>query len=138
MVNMTTSNPQTLSDHIDRFIVDSGLAHDFVKGDANTMVHGEEGDYPSLAMLAKNAQANIELIVEQRLAGMVVRKYSFANTTELEVKHNLGTKYYETTIVNLAGDNVYAKTIYVNDNQFNISFTENEAGILLIKFFKFD
>lgn len=132
---MSTSKPQTLAEYIDRFIKDASLAHDFVKGDATTMVHGEDGDYPSLAMLAANAQNQLQLIVEQQLSGMVVRKYNFINTNALVVKHGLGTKLFEVTLINSEDDRLHAAVEVVDENEFHIIFTENEAGVLLVKFF---
>jgi hypothetical protein len=48
---------ESLQQTIDRFIVDADLAHDFVKGDKNTLVAGEDGPYPSAAMLVALIEA---------------------------------------------------------------------------------
>jgi len=133
---MSNSTPQeTLAWHIDRFITDSGLAHDFVKGDENLMVQGEAGAYPSLAKLAKDAKIQIDLIAEQRLGGLVVRKYTFAATQMLNIKHDLNTELFSMTIMNDVKDILHAPFEPIDSNEFTIHFTEPESGIVIIQFF---
>lgn len=125
-----------LSWYIDRFITDSGLAHDFVRGDDTVMVHGEDGDYPSLAMLAKLALQKLDTISEQRFAGMVIRKYSFGPMVGMVINHGLNTPIYEVFIINEDGDIVHPMLDTIDNNNFVVEFTEPEKGTMIVKFYE--
>ncbi len=56
---MTDVN-ERLGQVIDHFIEDAARVHDFVKGDKTIIVYGEDGPYPSAAMMAATLQQKFD------------------------------------------------------------------------------
>jgi hypothetical protein len=63
--------PTNLNDLLVKFRADVALVNEFVRGDATVMVHGDDGNYPSLAKIAADAQLAINAI-DATLAGKEV------------------------------------------------------------------
>ena len=72
MANPPDPTPQTpqaiLQAAILQFQIDAGLVHEFAKGDATVTVVGADGDYPSLAKLAADAQAYLDSAIQAQVA----------------------------------------------------------------------
>lgn len=134
---MSQSPQEQLQSQIVRFINDSDLVHEFVKGDDTVTVHGEKGDYPSLAKLVKDIKAGFQKIPETRFNGMVVRRYQFPISTVLKIRHSLGTKIFDFYVVNGDGDKLLAVPFEaVDENNLQISFTEPEKGYLVVTYYE--
>lgn len=140
---MTTQDPNlTLEEVIDRFVVDTSLAHDFVKGDENLDVVGEEGTYPSLAKIAKNANAMIDkahLAIQTIIsdnAGMKVMRFDFDMASRVAFVHNAGTMNYLMKVINTDGNELCSIPVYsVDDDAVVIDFAEPEAGMAILQLF---
>lgn len=128
---------EQLQSQIVRFIDDSNLVHEFVKGDDTVTVHGEKGDYPSLAKLVKDIKAGFQRISETRFNGMVVRRYAFPPATELKIKHGMGTRIFDFFVINADGDRLVAVPAQaVDENNLQITFTEPEKGDLIVTYYE--
>jgi hypothetical protein len=139
---MPTNDPNnTLSSVIERFITDTGLAHDFVKGDENLDVVGSEGTYPSLAKIAKQARqlvSTVEQAVQiklQEMAGLKVIKYAFDEALQVNFKHDSGANYYDITIIGADGVIVHAPHAPVDDNNIVVDFNVPEGGVAILKLY---
>jgi len=151
-------NPN-LNDVLNKFQLDVGLVHDFVKGDENVVVVGDEGTYPSLAKIAADSISNINTVVQtgqDNLALMqvaidtiindyqlallslarvsAVRIFNFDLSLEWVVEHNLNTLSFSEVIFNVLGERVYAPITIIDNNRFKIEFTEPEAGVITVTF----
>jgi hypothetical protein len=63
---MTESATKTqLAQAIDQFLIDSGLVHDFVKGDKTVIVQGANGPYPSAAGLVSIISQQFDALFAQ-------------------------------------------------------------------------
>ena len=134
---MSQSPQELLKGQIVRFIDDSNLVHDFVKGDDTVTIHGEAGDYPSLAKLIKDIKAGFQRISQSRFNGMVVRRYEFPPSTNLKIKHSLGTKFFDFTIVNSDGARLIGcPALAVDENNIEITFSEIEKGYLVVTYYE--
>lgn len=143
---MPTTNPipqLSFADLILRFKTDCALAHDFVRGDANLDVVGEDGAYPSLAKLIANIQTNIQTTVNTAVenaligaTGFLAKNYTFQSSLIWNVQHpEIPTSNFTVSIVNTAGIEVNAPIQIVNDTEFNILFTDVEEGILNVIYY---
>lgn len=121
----------TLAQRIDRFIADSHLVHEFVKGDETVIVHGEAGDYPSLAKIAADAATLIATILHNS-AGLRVMKFDFTDQLQLVLPHGAGTKHYTMKITNSAGHTLYAPEEPIDDDTIVVDFTEPESGVAIV------
>ncbi len=133
---MSNTEPAlTLADTIIRFRDDADLAHDFVKGDASTIVVGEAGSYPSLAKIAADVQLQLRALLQSQSQSTIARSIPFTLTEELSVKHNLGTRNFTFSITNTIGQQVYAPSRVLSENEFVVDFTEPEIGTINVIFF---
>lgn len=55
-----TDVKERLGQSIEQFIADAALVHEFTKGDKNTLVTGEDGQYPSQAKIAFDIQTKFD------------------------------------------------------------------------------
>jgi len=151
-----------LSDTVATFQADCELVHEFAKGDKTVIVHGTAGSYPSLAKIAADSQVAISGIstiigeYEEQLdvsqaaltasnealaglfhlaSGIVGKTFHFESTMELRIKHNMNTKVFTESIVNLAGDKVYAPCRPIDNTEFVVEFTDPEAGMISVLFY---
>lgn len=139
----TTQDPnQSLEAIIDRFIVDTSLAHDFVKGDETLDVVGSEGTYPSLAKIAKQARdliSNTQIAVQtmmQDLGGMKVMKFEFETGIQIILPHNAKTQFYTLKMVNHLGQELQlVPNGPVDDDNIIVEFSEPESGVAIIQLF---
>ncbi len=148
-----------LSDTVATFQADCELVHEFTKGDKTVVVNGEAGSYPSLAKIAADSQlaltdiiqeVNEQLDVSQSTittvnetlaglfhlaSGIVGKTYSFADTLELRIKHNMGTRVFSTTIIASDNAEVKASISPIDDNEFKVGFTDPESGRINVIFY---
>jgi len=148
-----------LSDTVATFQTDVELVHEFVKGDKTVIVHGSDGQYPSLAKIAADslvviANANEDfaealdvnqaaLIASQEAlaglfhlaSGVVGKSYSFSSTKELHIKHHMGTRVFTKTIIGSDGAEVYASSRPIDETEFVVDFTDYEEGNIIVMFY---
>ena len=130
-----------LAQKIDQFIADSDLAHLFTKGDKTVVVHGEAGDYPSLAKIAADAQDLVDrtkttmATILADSAGMVVMRFDFTDSIQLEINHGKNTKFYMMKLVNTQGDILIAPEDPVDENTILVDFSEPESGTAILQLF---
>lgn len=139
---MATTDPNTtLSAVIERFITDTGLAHDFVKGDENLDVQGSEGTYPSLAKIAKQARQLINTTEQavqiklQEIAGLKIIKYVFDESLQVNFQHDSGAFFYDITLIGLDGAMIHAPHQPVDENNIVVDFNVPEGGVALLKLY---
>lgn len=94
------------------------------------------------AVLRTVSPADVETIATAAAEAVVVaqatsvsKKYPFAATLKLTVAHGLNTTDYMFSIINAAGQRVYAPDTPLNANTFEINFTEPEEGVLMVTYF---
>lgn len=131
---MSATNPTTTAEYIQRFKLDTELAHQFTKGDDTLDVVGDEGTYPSLAKLAKNAQTLVATAISE-LQGLVILKFDFSAGLELNVEHGKDCMFYDATLINSDGAELVVNHHAVDKDNIRFYFTEPEEGVLLLKLY---
>jgi len=88
-----------------------------------------------------NSEATINAIVDQYEAvlnsaqGVIAKSYSFNSTLVLNIKHDMGTVLFSETIINNNSQRVYAPISIVDENEFNVNFTDVEQGTISVLFY---
>lgn len=126
---------------IDRFIADSKLVHDFTKGDDTLDVIGEDGTYPSLAKIAKNASKLVndtQIAIQQMVAeagGLKVIKFSFEAGTRIIFNHKAKTNFYDLSITANDGVVVMAPHCPLDEDNVVVEFEVPESGVAILKLY---
>jgi aspartate ammonia-lyase len=88
-----------------------------------------------------SSEARINAIVDQYEAvlnsarGVIAKSYTFNSTLVLNIKHDMGTVLFSETIINADNQRVYAPISIIDENEFNVNFTDVEQGTISVLFY---